>query len=1026
MPVENPGDAARDGIARRRFVHLGATGLAASVAGCAGAARNGADPTLAAAAAGPDAPPAAGTPQAGGDAPPPPQSPPPPPEVGDLIDPEALSGENWQEPWVWRQDDWPEDALELNVVPAQNPGRPVAPGNPNSALFTYGGSVPAPTIRARGDTTVRIRVRNHLDANHQRTPVGPCPDPFDYPPAMLEEVCRLLMKEGDEEVPECVPFFVPEENFKVVPAKLIPGWEMVGHANGQRTAHVTNVHYHGLHVAPNYNPDGSPSDHFLLRLLPRGDWERRQESSDAGLRRLRPDERVGTADYRVRLGAARHGAPEGAPPQPHPPGTHWYHPHSHGSAHDQVSSGMAGFFIVEGDVDDAVNQALAGTARPHPEEKTGPFDYRERLMLMMRAIFGSLDLDVGPRRQQMRLPDPGLVNGSIEPTVAVMRPGAIERWRVLNASVDGSGFKRFMVLEGQFVARNNRVYRVEVEEPPAPPEGGRADGDAAEGDGAAADGAGADGAAADGAGDGGGGAGPGAGPPPEKKRRLVEVQLADTEAAKAPLYLLAFDGITLVEDDPNGRPRHTIQDLSRVNAGTDHPYARRIEEGEDPFRGLLRNIEDCYRDGDALNRCFNRPNEVYMATANRADVLFKAPLDAAGKTYTIFAQEVEVDSDNLQSALHQTIARGQPSFNRPNFNIVIGYIHVRGEPVEGGDFDVLSLRDVLPPVPGILHPVREEELRAPAAEARARGVREGSLRTRVVAYSGYGGATFPLVRVPEEFAEAHPELERLVWYRHDGVPILLPNYNRTMAIHPRFDLAAHPDPGPPIKFLPHHPDESKVLVGTAEEWALYNNSLSLWAHTDTERVPQPGQYNAHFESAPISRAEGQRRNAEDPSFGITARGNDHPFHIHINPMWVIRIDMPDENGVLHNVLPQPRWMDTVPIPRNGGRVVFRSRFLDFTGVWVHHCHLLLHEDNGMMQTMECTNDPARADWNPRRRVASHAMSGPDVDAIYPPPSLELMYRQSMSFVDPSPGTGQVYPGFELEVPAPREAVATGE
>jgi len=1009
MTVEDPGDAARHGIDRRRFVHLGATGLAVSVAGCAGTVE---EPPAPSPAGGAGAPSVGGAPgldagaQPSGAAPdgPAPVAAPPPPEVGDLVDPEALSGENWQEPWVWRQDDWPEDALELNVVPAQNPGRPVAPGNPNSALFTYGGSVPAPTIRARGDTTVRIRVRNHLEANHQRTPVGPCPDPFDYPPAMEEEVCRLLMKEGDEKVPECSPFLIPQENFQVVPAKLIPGWEMVGHANGQRTAHVTNVHYHGLHVEPNHNPDGSPSDHFLLRILPRGDWERRRASGKAELSRLLPDERVGTAEYQVRLGAARHGAPEGAPPQPHPPGTHWYHPHSHGSAHDQVSSGMAGFFIVEGDVDDAINEALAGTARPHPEEKTGPYDYRERVILMMRAIFGSADLDAGPRRQHIRLPDPGLVNGEIEPTVAVIRPGAIERWRVLNASVDGSGFKRFMVLEGQYVRRNNRVFRVEVEETEAPPEGARAGGDPAEGD----------------------GAGPGGGPPPEKKRKLVEVQLADIEAAKAPLYLLAFDGITLVEEDERGRPRHTVQDLSLVNAGTAHPYARRLDEGEDPFRGLLRNVEDCYRDGDSLRRCFNRPNEVYMATANRADVLFKAPLDGAGKVYTIFAQEVEVDSDNLQSVLQRSIATGEPSFNRPNFNIVVGYVHVRGEPVEGGDFDVLSLRDALPPVPPFLHPVGEGELRAPAAETRARGVRGGSLRTRVVAYSGYGGAFFPLVRVPEEFATAHPELERLVWYRHDGAPILLPNYNRTMAIHTRFDLAANPDPGPPVKFLPGYADQSKVLLGTAEEWVLYNNSLSLWAHTDTEKVPQPGSYNAHFEAAPVSRAEGQRRNAADPRFAITTRGNDHPFHIHINPMWVIRIDVPDENGVLHNVLPQPRWMDTVPIPRNGGRVVFRSRFLDFTGRWVHHCHLLLHEDNGMMQEMVCTDDPARADWNPRRRAASHGMSGPEVDAIYPPPSLELMYRQSMSFVDPSPHTGQVYPGFELEVPAPREVAASEE
>ncbi|MBA3640262.1 MAG: multicopper oxidase domain-containing protein, partial [Acidobacteria bacterium] len=45
---------------------------------------------------------------------------------------------------------------------------------------------------------------------------------------------------------------------------------------------------------------------------------------------------------------------------------------------------------------------------------------------------------------------------------------------------------------------------------------------------------------------------------------------------------------------------------------------------------------------------------------------------------------------------------------------------------------------------------------------------------------------------------------------------------------------------------------------------------------------------------------------------------------------------------------------TVWMPRNGGRVVFRTRFADYTGRWVHHCPVLLHEDHGMMQTVRST------------------------------------------------------------------------
>jgi hypothetical protein len=44
------------------------------------------------------------------------------------------------------------------------------------------------------------------------------------------------------------------------------------------------------------------------------------------------------------------------------------------------------------------------------------------------------------------------------------------------------------------------------------------------------------------------------------------------------------------------------------------------------------------------------------------------------------------------------------------------------------------------------------------------------------------------------------------------------------------------------------------------------------------------------------------------------------------------------------------------------------------------------------------------------------MVGPEVDLIYPKPSLETMYLQSMQFIDPSEAGYQVYPGFELQVP----------
>lgn len=74
----------------------------------------------------------------------------------------------------------------------------------------------------------------------------------------------------------------------------------------------------------------------------------------------------------------------------------------------------------------------------------------------------------------------------------------------------------------------------------------------------------------------------------------------------------------------------------------------------------------------------------------------------------------------------------------------------------------------------------------------------------------------------------------------------------------------------------------------------------------------------------------------------------HPFHIHIQPFQVVSINGVPVQGV--------EYRDTVPIPpmTNGvpGKVVIRQKYTDFTGRFVIHCHILFHEDNGMMAPVQ--------------------------------------------------------------------------
>jgi FtsP/CotA-like multicopper oxidase with cupredoxin domain len=97
----------------------------------------------------------------------------------------------------------------------------------------------------------------------------------------------------------------------------------------------------------------------------------------------------------------------------------------------------------------------------------------------------------------------------------------------------------------------------------------------------------------------------------------------------------------------------------------------------------------------------------------------------------------------------------------------------------------------------------------------------------------------------------------------------------------------------------------------------------------------------------------------------------HPFHIHINPFQVVEIDTPslkdsskppDDDNIQYSVYKPTDnflWQDVIALPlavisSDGkqiwpGKITIRQTYLDFTGTYVLHCHILAHEDRGMME-----------------------------------------------------------------------------
>ncbi|HLM67779.1 MAG TPA: multicopper oxidase domain-containing protein, partial [Longimicrobium sp.] len=143
-------------------------------------------------------------------------------------------------------------------------------------------------------------------------------------------------------------------------------------------ANWTNIHYHGMHVTPRSN-----GDDVLLEIAP-GETYR----------------------YNFRI------------PANQSPGTHWYHPHKHGSVALQVLNGMSGAFIVEG----------------------GGLDSLAAAHNMLERLIALQQIDTQPNiiRDFAAAPEPTtLVNGAFAPVI-LMAPGEVQRWRIVNENITKS------------------------------------------------------------------------------------------------------------------------------------------------------------------------------------------------------------------------------------------------------------------------------------------------------------------------------------------------------------------------------------------------------------------------------------------------------------------------------------------------------------------------------------------------------------------------------------------------------------
>ena len=174
---------------------------------------------------------------------------------------------------------------------------------------------------------------------------------------------------------------------------------------------ITNHHFHGFHVSPGYNESNKTyQDYIYVKIYPDGSSEPENF----------PSVQVGSAEYQLsHLTREQHE------------GTHWYHPHKHGSTAQQLGNGMAGAFIVEGPYDQWIEDQVCRMGAPGCMLK-------EQLLVVQEILsdFGFVSSPGGDNPPYPPNPTTSdkLVNGQLYPTVSIA-PGEVQRWRVLNAAM---------------------------------------------------------------------------------------------------------------------------------------------------------------------------------------------------------------------------------------------------------------------------------------------------------------------------------------------------------------------------------------------------------------------------------------------------------------------------------------------------------------------------------------------------------------------------------------------------------------
>jgi FtsP/CotA-like multicopper oxidase with cupredoxin domain len=184
---------------------------------------------------------------------------------------------------------------------------------------------------------------------------------------------------------------------------------------------------------------------------------------------------------------------------------------------------------------------------------------------------------------------------------------------------------------------------------------------------------------------------------------------------------------------------------------------------------------------------------------------------------------------------------------------------------------------------------------------------------------------------------------------------------------PIADPAAHLKQALKTAARTHMPDDVRQAIEADLDSGL--RLRSFVPHGDLRPVAPSATQTLLFAMPPQIGTDASDLHAYDPTkidrrltLGATedwileSQALGHPFHIHVNPFQVLSVvnkntgadltqDPTSEYFGLSGV-----WKDTLFVPSNA-TITVRTRYRRYIGKFVLHCHILDHEDRGMMQNV---------------------------------------------------------------------------